>query len=149
MSKIKIENVDEGLLKQQINSLAIILDTHPIKDLGNSDHEACEGILNMLEAWSDSICKEVSVKVYEWVDKVNGNSYFSARVWIEGALAETLPFHYGYGENGIETAINKAFPDKRASQAYWRYCKDNNITLLYSKETKLKREVKKWGEKDA
>ena len=33
----------------------------------------------------------------EWFDKVNGNSYFSARIWVDGEIVGVLPFQYGYG----------------------------------------------------
>lgn len=33
----------------------------------------------------------------EWFDKTYGNSYFSARVWVDGEVVGVLPFQYGYG----------------------------------------------------
>lgn len=34
----------------------------------------------------------------EWYDKINGNSYFSARIWVDGEVVGVLPFQYGYGD---------------------------------------------------
>lgn len=31
-----------------------------------------------------------------WFDKVNGNTYFSNRVWINGKIAFIMPMEYGY-----------------------------------------------------
>lgn len=31
-----------------------------------------------------------------WFDKVNGNTYFTARVWVDGKIISVLPFQYGY-----------------------------------------------------
>jgi hypothetical protein len=31
-----------------------------------------------------------------WFDKVNGNTYFTARIWIDGKIISVLPFQYGY-----------------------------------------------------
>lgn len=35
----------------------------------------------------------------EWFDKTGGNSYFSARVWVDGEVVGVLPFQYGYGNS--------------------------------------------------
>jgi hypothetical protein len=43
------------------------------------------------------INRSLFIEAREWFDKVNGNSYFSARVWIDGQVAGVLPFQYGYG----------------------------------------------------
>ncbi len=31
-----------------------------------------------------------------WFDKINGNTYFSNRVWVNGKIAFVMPFEYGY-----------------------------------------------------
>lgn len=31
-----------------------------------------------------------------WFDKINGNTYFSNRVWVNGKIAFIMPFEYGY-----------------------------------------------------
>ncbi len=43
------------------------------------------------------INRSLFIEAREWFDKVNGNSYFSARVWIDGEVVGVLPFQYGYG----------------------------------------------------
>lgn len=47
----------------------------------------------------NKIEKSLFVEAREWHDKTYGNSYFSARVWIDGEIAFTLPFQYGYGSH--------------------------------------------------
>lgn len=42
--------------------------------------------------------KSLFIEGREWFDKVNGNSYFSARVWVDGEIVGVLPFQYGYGD---------------------------------------------------
>lgn len=37
------------------------------------------------------------VEAREYFDKTGGNSYFSARIYIDGELRGYLPFQYGYG----------------------------------------------------
>lgn len=43
--------------------------------------------------------RSVYVDHVEWFDKVNGNTYFSARVYVDGSEVARLPFQYGYGSH--------------------------------------------------
>lgn len=51
----------------------------------------------------DTITKPKSIFIEGrlWFDKVNGNTYFSNRVWIDGKIAFHMPMEYGY-ENQYE-----------------------------------------------
>jgi len=40
--------------------------------------------------------RSLFVEARLWFDKTYGNTYFTARVWIDGSIAFTLPFQYGY-----------------------------------------------------
>ena len=51
--------------------------------------------------------RSLFVECREWFDKVNGNSYFSARIWINGGQVAILPFSYGYGDFYIYEAQKK------------------------------------------
>jgi hypothetical protein len=51
--------------------------------------------------------RSVFVECREWFDKVNGNTYFSARIWINGGQVAILPFQYGYGDQFIYEAQRK------------------------------------------
>jgi len=111
-----------------------------------------DGLLNMLDHWSKKTFVEVRVRVREWFDKANGNSYFSARVLVGGELKITLPFQYGYGEHGLDEAMKALsnladYPDMAViRQAPWRYCEENKMKLEYYKEENcLQRDVKSWG----
>lgn len=65
----------------------------------------------MLSLYGCPICNQemrsVFVECREWFDKVNGNSYFSARIWINGGQVAILPFQYGYGDQFIYEAQRK------------------------------------------
>lgn len=39
-----------------------------------------------------------------WFEKVNGNTYHSVNVWINGEHVGKVGFEYGYGEQYIQTA---------------------------------------------
>ncbi len=51
--------------------------------------------------------RSIFIECREWFDKVNGNSYFSARIWINGGQVAILPFSYGYGDFYIYEAQKK------------------------------------------
>ena len=99
----------------------------------------------------------IQVIGYEWFDKINGNSYCSARVYVNDELAAHVPFQYGYDDAYLQYAagvLDEAGIVTMERSPYggleplWRYCDDRGIELLSSKHTKLKREVKAWGESD-
>jgi hypothetical protein len=67
-------------------------------------------IENFQENGCPDCAKEIRslfVECREWFDKVNGNSYFSARIWINGGQVAILPFQYGYGDQFIYEAQRK------------------------------------------
>ena len=51
--------------------------------------------------------RSIFIECREWFDKVNGNSYFSARIWVNGGQVAILPFSYGYGDFYIYEAQKK------------------------------------------
>jgi hypothetical protein len=51
--------------------------------------------------------RSVFIECREWFDKVNGNSYFSARIWVNGGQVAIIPFSYGYGDFYIYEAQKK------------------------------------------
>lgn len=100
--------------------------------------------------------KTLDIIAKEWFDKVNGNSYFSARVTIDYGFAGTekhftLPFQYGYGSQ-YETEAVKVLhqadfiTDCTVMQSLSRYCRENNIILRSNIERGWKkRDVKAFG----
>ena len=94
--------------------------------------------------------KSVDVICKEWFDRINGNSYFSARIILNGGLENetvlTLPFKYGYGNHYEYEAVKvvKKFLNipLEANESYWKFYKDNNIKYFNTKHERcLKREV--------
>jgi len=55
--------------------------------------------------------KTIDINAKEWFDKVNGNSYFSARVTLDYGMENEqsfiLPFQYGYGDAYVYEALNE------------------------------------------
>ena len=94
--------------------------------------------------------KTIDVQAKDWIDKVNGNSYFSAIITLNFGLIDqktiNVPFQYGYGDYYIDSALQqlktKNYLPADAS-VLWRYCNENNIQLRTSKKQNcLKSEVK-------
>jgi hypothetical protein len=100
--------------------------------------------------------KTIDVQAREWFDKINGNSYFSARVTLNYGTDESktihLPFQYGYGYQYHAETINilskiGCIPENISkSISLRRYCQDNGIDLNCSKrEFCTKKEVESFG----
>lgn len=98
--------------------------------------------------------KTIDVTAKEWFDKVNGNSYFSARVVLnygmDDAVSFAIPFQYGYGDHYIDTAQQelrkRGLIEYRDLFKLWHVCRDNNIILRTQKhENCRKRDVIAYG----
>lgn len=104
--------------------------------------------------------KTIDIQAKEWFDRVNGNSYFSARVTVnyqlKGEQVLTIPFQYGYGDSYIQesmkTLIDKgiikdAENHKYGNEAIWNYARRKQIVLRYNKQANCtKKECKNFGE---
>ena len=98
--------------------------------------------------------KTIDINAKEWFDKVNGNSYFSARITLDYGMDSSkeiiLPFQYGYGNHYIdmsgEELLNQGLIKVENFTPLWRSCRENNVILRTNKhENCLKRDVIKWG----
>ncbi len=73
----------------------------------------------------------------EWFDKVNGNSYWSARVEdIETDITYVFPFQYGYGDQSLQEVM------KALNLSHYEHEKVKHIKM----EKCLKKEVVEHGE---
>lgn len=82
-----------------------------------------------------------------WFDKVNGNSYFSARVEIDGKEVARIPFQYGYGDQYLfeaGQALIKAGLVKEDVGALWNL-RDQGIAVYKVLELVGKSDAKGWG----
>lgn len=95
--------------------------------------------------------RSVFIEAREWSDKVNGNSYFSSRLWLDGEIALTLGgLHYGYGDFFIHQTL-KAAADSGLIPANWdcvRAIRDAGVSIYTAKKPSLKREMFKAGYHD-
>ena len=90
--------------------------------------------------------RSVFVEGREWFDKVNGNSYFSARIWINGGQVAILPFSYGYGDQFIYEAQRKLIelgylPKEKENESLYSLGKTFGFDFYSSKTTTKKNEM--------
>lgn len=106
--------------------------------------------------------KTLDIIAWEWFDKVNGNSYFSAQITLNQDyphLMETisLPFQYGYGDfyeqeagkvlHEIGAIKNPQPKPGYPAPALWSYCRDKKILYRRQKVSGcLKRDVIRYGQ---
>ena len=92
--------------------------------------------------------KNIRVEAREWFDKVNGNSYFSARAYVNGELVAIAPFQYGYGEYYLQEISEILETKGYMPKDNWRiarFCRENGIEFSTSIVTTLKRDVVAFG----
>jgi hypothetical protein len=100
-----------------------------------------------------NIIQTIDVNAYEWFDKVNGNSYFSANIVLNYGLKTEkfvkVPFEYGYGDFYKQAAF-KALIDANlihdvktyehgGNEGIYNFCQRNKITLRTSKRENCKK----------
>ena len=100
---------------------------------------------------SKKIKRSLFIEGREWFDKVNGNSYFSARMWVDGGQVAILPFQYGYGSQFEYEAQKKLLelgwlPQEGKNQHLWTIGRVLGFDFYSSKTTTNKREMFKMYE---
>lgn len=97
--------------------------------------------------------KTIDVLGKKWFDKVNGNTYFSARIIIdfqmEGEKIYYIPYEYGYGDQYLYTAFDylasiPLLPEEAALYPT-EWTRENGIILRYGIQAENKRNVIAWG----
>lgn len=93
--------------------------------------------------------QSIFIEAREWFDKTGGNSYFSARISVDGELVGYLPFQYGYESQYLTNSAHWlhaqgfiSFEDKR--KGLYRL-KDIGVDFYAVKYTAKKGEVKRFG----
>ena len=104
--------------------------------------------------------RSIHLSVRRWRDRVNGNSYFSGRVYVDGVETVRMPFQYGYGSqpDAEAAACMKALPGVfgEGNEAYadrysylGRICRESDIEFTEDDvDGCLQRDVKAHGAPD-
>lgn len=93
--------------------------------------------------------KSVFVEAREYFDKTYGNSYFSARISIDGQVVHALPFQYGY-ESQFEHEAKKWLHQngyltiEESVRPLWNL-KTRGIDVYTVKYSRNMRDTKRWG----
>jgi hypothetical protein len=92
------------------------------------------------------INRSLFIEGREWFDKVNGNSYFSARLWVDGGQVAILTFQYGYGDQYLYEAQKKLLelgylPQENKSQGLWSIAQEMGFDFYSSKSSHKKAEM--------
>jgi len=92
------------------------------------------------------IKRSLFIEGREWHDKINGNSYFSARVWVDGQIVAVLTLQYGYESHYFTIAMDKLVelayvPTDYAKKALWHLRDDFGIDYYYQKSNTNKKEM--------
>lgn len=88
------------------------------------------------------------VNALKWRDKVNGNTYFAAKIKrVRDGKTLTVPFQYGYGEMYRDVSLQKMAEEKwlpvkyRKGNSYHLYERENKYPIDWNVRTALKREL--------
>lgn len=91
--------------------------------------------------------RSLFVEARLWFDKQNGNSYFSARVWVDGHIVSVLPFQYGYGTQYLyeanEELIRLGYIDQEyTGRPLWISTREAlGVDMYYSETYGLKKDM--------
>jgi hypothetical protein len=90
--------------------------------------------------------KSMFIECREWFDKTGGNSYFSARIWVNGKWEITLPFQYGYEDHfksvAVRALVEKGFiPKELENRALWVIAEQMKFDCYTSKAYTTKKEM--------
>lgn len=91
--------------------------------------------------------QSIFIEAKEWFDKTAGNSYFSARIEIDGEEVARLPFQYGYEtfyqQMALAWLIKNDFVDSEIRSLH--NLREWGIAVYTTKSKALLRDVKAWG----
>ena len=122
------------------------LDEEMTYNVGGMLPEAVIRVQEALEATKAKIKRSLFIECREWFDKVNGNSYFSARIWVDGGQVAILPFQYGYGDQFIYEAQKKLLelgylPQNGKNRGLWSIAEAQGFDYYTAKTNTKKAEM--------
>lgn len=93
--------------------------------------------------------KSVHLSIMRWRDRINGNSYFAARVYADGKEITRIPFQYGYRSHPDAVAlkaVTEHFDCLSVGSCYLSSaCREAGIEFTCDDYSGLKRAVKAHG----
>jgi hypothetical protein len=94
----------------------------------------------------NKIQRSLFVEGREWFDKTGGNSYFSARIWVDGGQVAILTFQYGYGDQYLYEAQKKLLelgylPQEGKNRGLWSIAQELGFDFYSSKSESKKADM--------
>ena len=122
------------------------LDEEITYNIGGMLPEAVKRVQEALETSKAKIERSLFIEAREWYDKINGNSYFSARLWVDGGQVAILPFQYGYGDQFIYEAQKKLLelgylPQEGKNRGLWSIAAAQGFDYYTAKTNTKKAEM--------
>lgn len=84
--------------------------------------------------------KIIHIEGRRWFDRINGNTYHSCEVFVNGESVGISPMDYGYDsayiQSGYDLLVEKEYlpdtksPTNGSSTPLWRVCEDEGIELI-------------------
>ena len=98
----------------------------------------------MMSKTTKTKVEKIHVEVRTWWDKINGNPYFSAKIYVNSEDVGLIPFGYGSDDHAIDEAADLLaregyLPEGSGSPAW--YFRENGIKFSQSIVPVLKRNV--------
>ena len=95
-----------------------------------------------------TIPSSIFVDIYEWRDRTYGNTYYSARVSVDGVHVFTTGITYGYGDQAVYDCAKVLramgyLPAGDEHQAFTYVARELGIALYVGRRDVLKRELPK------
>ena len=76
--------------------------------MNSFNRQTLRNLLISLTMATSSTNKEKRMHIHiegrRWFEKLNGSTYHSVQVWVDGKSVIVIPFSYGYGDGYIQTA---------------------------------------------
>jgi hypothetical protein len=121
-------------MNKTCNQCKASLKAHWIKD------GLCNGCKN-----PDSIVKaktkQITIIGRRWFDRLNGNTYHSARIYVNNELIHTIGMTYGYGEQYEQNAIQWLKDNGHINKDLMRYEVREKYALVSECSDSLKRDL--------
>lgn len=84
--------------------------------------------------------KTLHISGRRWFDRVNGNTYHSSSIYVDGEFWDKIKCTYGYGDHYIQSALNllgtkgmlpglEHYPHG-GTESLWKYCERSGIKLI-------------------
>lgn len=104
--------------------------------------ESPKGVFKAIQSKSLGV-RKIEVYGRRWFNRSFGNTYFTAKIYVNGQLVHEMPMEYGYGDHYADRAadwlnqsgyVRLKQHSNGGHEPMWQYCQDRGIEYLRSAE---------------